>query len=472
MSLAQIIVVLKARLWLIAAIWFALVAVVATLSLVLPKHYSAAVSLVVDAKAADPVTGALLPVQMLPGYLPTQIDIIRSHSVALKVVDRLHLADLTEVREQFHADTGGAGTIRDWLADQLLDKLDARPSRESNVVEVSYSSADPQAAAAIANAFAEAYIRTSLELKVDPARQQAGWFDEQVAELRKALEGAQQRLSQYQSEHKILASDAERLDLENVKLAELSSQLVAAQNAMYAASTRRSQMGNAAQHDKVDEMPDILANPLVQNLKAELVRSEAKLADIGGRYGTNHPLYVGAVAERDSLLRKLTIEMSTAKGSINQAAAIADRQVGALQSAVEQQKARVLELNQQRDKLAILTRDVESARTAYDAVMGRKAHVRLESEINQTDIAVLNPAIPPLRPVFPMLALNLVLAVVLGLLVGAAVALLVELADRRLRLPADLAGELDIAVLAVLQRQPRIRRHKNLPRLAPAAGPA
>jgi uncharacterized protein involved in exopolysaccharide biosynthesis len=275
-----------------------------------------------------------------------------------------------------------------------------------------------------------------------------------VGELRRGLETSQQRLSQYQSEQEIVASAADRIDLENARLAELSSELIAAQSAMYAAGTRQKQMGDAVHRDRVDELPDIVGNQLVQSLKAELTRVEAKLADFGSRYGTNHPQYMSTAAERDSLRSKLEAELTTARGSIDQAAQIANRQVTTLQEAVEQQKARVLELNQQRDTLAVLTRDVESARAAYDAAMQRKAHVRLESEVNETDIAVLNPAVPPLRPAFPLLTLNLMLACVLGALLGVGTALLVELSDRRVRLRADLLELAGIPVLAVLKSSP------------------
>jgi chain length determinant protein EpsF len=451
MSAKQIVVILRARIWLVLCVACCVIGLVAALSVVLPKRYVAAVSLVVDTKAADPLTGALLPLQILPGYLSTQLDIIASHGVAVKVVDRLRLTELPAIGEQYRAETGGRGSIRDWLADRLLAQLDVRPSRESSVIDVAYTSTDPRVAAEMANAFADAYVETTLELKVDPARRQAGWFEEQVAELRRGLESAQRRLSEYQSEQEIVASAADRIDLENVRLAEISSQLIGAQGVAYAALTRQKQMDDAVRRNRVDELPDVLGNALVQSLKAELVRAEAKLADFGSRYGTNHPQYQSAAAERDSLSGKLDAELGTARGSIDQAAEIASRQVAALQEAVEQQKTRVLELNRQRDTLAVLTRDVESARAAYDAALQRKAHVRLESEVNQTDIAVLNPAVPPLEPSFPLLTLNVLLASILGTVLGIASALLVEVADRRVRLRSDLVELAGVPVLAVLK---------------------
>ncbi|MEB0165508.1 chain length determinant protein EpsF, partial [Glaciimonas sp. CA11.2] len=74
----------------------------------------------------------------------TQVDIISSRSVALRVVDDLKLADGAVVRGQFIANADGKGTIRDWLADLLLKKMEVVPSRESSVIDISFKGADPQ----------------------------------------------------------------------------------------------------------------------------------------------------------------------------------------------------------------------------------------------------------------------------------------------------------------------------------------
>ncbi len=442
---------------------FATVAAGLALSFLLPPRYVSTVSLVVDTKGTDPVTGALLPVPLLPTYVATQVDVIASHNVAAKVVDRLKLAQAPAVREQFNLATGGAGSVRDWAADQLLRQIDVRPSRESSVININYASSDPHSAAELANAFADAYIQASLELKVDPARRQSGWFEGQVSELRKALETSQEQLTAYQRVSGILGAEADRLDVENARLAELSSQLVAAQRTMYEAGTREQQMNSAAARKRVDELPDVVGNALVQSLKAEIGRSEAKLAEIGGRYDKNHPQYQSAAAELESLKQKLEIELTTAQGSIVQSAQIARRQVGEIEQALERQKARALELSQERDKLAVLTRDVESARAAYDTALQRHSSVKLESRLDQTDIAVLNPAIAPLEPVFPKIPLNVVLSVVVGLMLGCGLAVLLEMMNRRVRSRDDLAYVAGIPVLAEIARIGSRRRKREEP---------
>jgi polysaccharide biosynthesis transport protein len=452
MKLTQTLSILRARRWLVFGVLMITVAAGLAVSFLLPPRYVATVSLVIDTKSTDPVTGALMPVPLLPTYVATQVDVIASHNVALKVVEKLKLAQLIEVREQFHMATGGAGSVQDWLADQLLRQIDVRPSRESSVIKINYAATNAMSAAQLANAFADAYIQASLELKVDPARRQTGWFEGQVSELRAALEKSQERLSAYQRESGILGAEADRLDVENARLAELSSQLVAAQRTMYEAETRQKQMRSAAGRERVDEMPDVVGNALVQSLKAERIRAEGRLAEIGGRYDKNHPQYQSAAAELESLKSKLAAELDTAKGSVLQSAQIARRQVSEIEQALERQKARVLELSQQRDTLSVLTREMESARSAYDAALQRHTHVRLESRLDQTDIAVLNPAIPPLVPVFPRIPLNVVLSVFIGLALGVGAALLLELMNRRVRSRDDLDYAAEIPVLAEIAR--------------------
>ena len=285
------------------------------ISLILPKTYKASVSLLLNYTAADPVSGAVIPAQLIPGYMATQVDIINSHNVALNVVDTLKLDQQADAVAQFNKANKGEGNVRDWLADVLLKNLDVKPSRESSVINLDYEGADPRFAAALANAFAEAYVQTNLKLKVDPSKQSAEWFNDQVKSLRDDLAKSQTKLSAYQREKGIVSIE-EHFDVENTRLAELSSQLVAAQSQSMDKSSRQQQAFNGK---RLDENPDISNNPLIQNLKVEITRSEAKLADLGQRLSTNHPQYQSAQAELQSLRAKLENELRTASSSLGSA---------------------------------------------------------------------------------------------------------------------------------------------------------
>ncbi len=157
MNFSQFLLILKARFWIILITFLLVVTTTVVVSLLLPKSYTATTSLVLNYKGMDPVTGVVLPAQLMPGYMATQIDIITSRNVAIKVVDQLNFAKSASAQQQFIDDTKGKGDIRTWFADLLLKKLDVKPSRESSVIEISFSGADPEFAAAVANAFADAY---------------------------------------------------------------------------------------------------------------------------------------------------------------------------------------------------------------------------------------------------------------------------------------------------------------------------
>jgi chain length determinant protein EpsF len=443
MNFSQFLLILKAR-WLVAVLALGVtVATTLVVSLILPKNYTANVSLVVDSKAKDPITGTLLPMQLLPGYLATQVDIIKSQNVALKVVDGLKLSENPTIRQQYQESGQTGGDIRHWLSDLLLKKLDVKPSRESSVIQVEFEGADPRFAAIVANAFAQAYVHTNLELKVEPAKQTTAFYDDQIKQLRGTLEKAQAALSDYQQKKGLVASD-ERIDVETARLAELSSQLVAAQAQTYDSASRQSQSQNA--------LAEVEQNPLIQGLKRDLAVGETKLSELAQKVGKNHPQYQRAQAEVESLRAKLDAETKVATRTVGTTAKVAQTREGDIRGALAAQKSRVLALKQSRDEAAVLIRDVENAQRLYDAALQRYGQTRLEAQNSQTDIAILNPAVPPTEASSPKVVLNTILAVFLGSLLGIGLAFLMEMLDRRVRSGEDLTAALDLAVLGEIAK--------------------
>ncbi len=438
MNLIQFLLILKARKALIATSLIVTVLVVGIVSIFMPKVYTATASLVVNVQGGDPVTGVAMPTQLIPGYLATQVDIIRSHNVALKVVDRLKLASATSPSK----DAGPAPMIsRDAQANRLLKDLDVQPSRESSVLYVTYKSRDPQTAARIANAFVQAYTETNLELKTQPARETAAWFDQQLDELRNNLADAQTRLSKYRQSRGIVSLD-DKLDNENARLTELSTQLVAAQAQAFASQSQQSTSSNSS--------ASVVNNQLIQNLKSELARAEAKLGNLAERVGKNYPEYQRVEAEVASLRSQLNKEIGVTRQSLNTSMTAARQQEGALRAALAEQKAKVLKLNAERDGGAVLAREVEGAQKLYDQALQRYGQTRMEGHAGQTEIAVLSSAVVPTTPASPRLGLNMALAVALGTLLGVGLALLREMTDRRVRSAYDLVAVLGAPVLGVL----------------------
>jgi chain length determinant protein EpsF len=448
-NFSQFLQLLRARRRLFWTVFGPIMAAAIAITAILPKAYVGEVQVIVDSKASDPITGLVMPQLLESANLATQIDVITSHNVAVKVVDALHLASEPGLQAQFHDETDGEGSIRDWLADKLSGRLEVKPSRQSNMITIRFLAASPEFASRGANTFADAYIQTSMELTADPARRQSSWFDSQIRVLRSNVETAQRRLSEFQRQEDILAGD-DHLDVETAKLAELTTQLVGAQATMYDAQTRLRQMNQALARNELDELPDILGNPLLQSMKVDLTRLQGTLAQTAQRFDHNHPQYISAAAQVSALQAKLAAELATAKGSINQAAEIAQRRAAELQRAVDAQKARILGLKRRHDSLDVLKHDVDAAQHAYDAAGQRASEVRLQGQLDQSNIAVLNAAIPPLKAARPRWWLNLLIGFVLGMTFALGSVLISELRNRRVRSREDLTRYADLVVLAEL----------------------
>jgi succinoglycan biosynthesis transport protein ExoP len=433
MNARQFLFILLARRKLILGVLVATVLSTLAVNLVQPSTYKATASVLLNYKGVDPLTGVTTPGQLLPGYMATQIDIIGSQHVALRVVDSLKLASSPAAREQFIAAADGRGTIRDWLADLLRRKLDILPSRESSVVDISFSGADPQFAAVVANAFAEEYQRASVGLKTEPMKKTATYFGEQTRQLRDNVETAQSRLSKYQQEKGIVSLDNNRIDIELSRLNDLSAQLVAAQSAVMEATSRQQVASGAT-----GVSPDVANNPLIQNLRISVTAAEGRFADIAQRLARNHPQYQSAQAELERLRSELRTAMTTVAGSVGSNADVLRQRERALRDALAQQHTRVLGLNRTRDELGVLIKDLDSAQRAFDAASARAFQTRIEAQSEQSDIAILNPAVAPIAPSSPRILLNTLAACIIGTVLGVTAALAREFQHRPVRSSDDL----------------------------------
>jgi polysaccharide biosynthesis transport protein len=425
MSFGQCLAILKAR-WKAALLVFLLTVLTSiAVSLLLPKQYTATASVVVDFKP-DPVTAMIYSGMAPPGLIGTQVEVLQSERVARRVIRNLKLADSPQVRDQWRQATAGVGSIETWLLYNFQKRLDVKPSREASVITVSYKAADPNFAAGVANAYVQAYLETSLALRVDPAKQYSAFFDSRAKEARETLEKAQAKVSAFQKAKGIIATD-ERLDIETARLSELSE-----------ASSRQAQARSAS----ADKMAEVLNNPLIGTLKADLSRADARLQELNSRLGTDHPQVQEAKANIASLRSRIDAETQRVTAGVGVSDSIARQRGSDVRKALEAQRAQVLRMK--------AVRDVESAQRTFDAVVSRFNQSTLESQTTQSNVSLLTAAEPPLEHSSPKLFLNTVVAVVLGALLAVGGVLLLEFMNRRVRSAQDISFTLGLPLLGML----------------------
>ncbi len=302
MNPLQILRILRAHYLVMIIVFFVVIAVGVTVSLLMPKRYTTTTTLVIDVKSPDPVLGQFLPLGQ--GFVATQSEIIRSDRVAQRVVRILRLDENPTLKRQWEEETrksGGfmewvsgildspilepeakpAGNLNVWVAELLQKGLQVTPAAGgSTIINISFHAGDPKFAALVANTFAQVYIDTNIELRVDPARQASRWFGEQGKSARESLEKAQKALSEFQQQKGIVIRD-DQVDIEMSKLRDLSTQLTIMQN----------QTGDALskQRSGASTLPEVMQSGVVQTLRSSIAQREAKLQETAANLGRNHP---------------------------------------------------------------------------------------------------------------------------------------------------------------------------------------
>jgi chain length determinant protein EpsF len=439
MSITQYLRILWARRWVVLALFVLVAGGGIVHTLMQPKRYVAEVSMLVEMRQ-DPILGVVAPGLAQPAFMATQIEMIKSDRVAGHVAKILGVDKSESAIQAWRRDTDGKVPIETYFGGLLLNGLTVEPARGSNFINISYAAADPKFAAAAANAFSRAYLDVAVEMRVEPAKQYASWFDAQSKVLRSDLEQAQARLSKYQQEKGITD---ERLEQEQARLNNLIGQLTAAQAERADATSRLGVSGG-------DGSPDVQQSPSVQAIRSQIATTQNRITEISTVVGSNHPQRLALESQLAEQRQQLAAEIRRVAGSTAATSRASTRKLAELQTMVEEQKTRVLGLRSSRDDIQVLVRDVENAQRAYENARSKLSQLSLESQTNQHDVRVMSSATEPIAPSRKEMIKRLIMSLAAGAVVGLGVAFGLELLDRRVRGPEDMMAVEGVPVLGVL----------------------
>ena len=492
MSLQQYIEIFRARVQVIIIIFVVAVAIAGIVTYVTPKMYMATTSLNFEIKGDNPFAEAL-GVSVLSGntYVATQIDIIKSLNVAQKVVDSLRQNERNHLIASLEAENTIIDKLRDsilapirslfkndsnrvlegktssemhdsdalqidspysWVALSIGHNLKAKPMFSSRIVEISYASTNPQIAALMADKFAEAYIVANLQMIIDPAQKTKVWFDEQLKSLRENLQNAQSRLTAYQQKEGIVATD-ERIDTENKRLQELSSQLVSAQQETRNAVTEQQQLIEVlASSSSLLTFPKVFADPVIQRIKSDIRAFEGTLVEISSRLGENHPKYKRVQQELKAARGRLDVEVKVITEGIYNDAELAKERTRDLAKVLEKQKQFVLDLKYEYGRIAVLAREVESEQATYNTALDQLNETSMRSMIDQTNVSIVDPASVPGTHSSPRVMIDLGVGGLFGLLLGIGITIFREMLNRKVHSKEDLIVEVGVPFLGQLKK--------------------
>jgi chain length determinant protein EpsF len=449
MNPQQIIKALLRRWWLIALSTVIVGSIAAVITLRQPKVYSSHTSLLLDVKS-DPLVATFMPAIASPAFMATQAHIIKSDRVAQSVISRLGLTKNADAVARWRQATSGKVPLDIFYSSLLEQGLSVEPASGTSVLNISFTAADPKFAAVVANAYAQAYIDFSVDLRVEPAKQYATWFDQRQKELRSELEAAKARFAEAQKNKGVVMTGDQSSD-ETARLQALIGQLAAAMAEKTDAVSRAKNSGQ-------ETSPDVAQSGAVQGLRSQLATLEARFTELGNKFGTNHPEYRQLDLQIAAVRKQLDAEMRRVSGVTATVNAVSSQKIADLQTQIEAQKQRVIAARAGGGELDFLSKDVETAQRAYDAVAQRRAQLALESQSEQAGARILSRAVEPLAPSKPNVRANIMAGIGMGGLLGAAIILLLEFLDRRIRDPLDLQQVDGIPLLMVLDTPPSPRK--------------
>lgn len=442
--------ILKARRVLIASVVgifvvFALLAV-----LLLTNKYAAKVSLLIEFPGDDPVTGQQYPSNLADSYQATQVGLLTSFKVLLGVVDELNLTDNAEARETFESDAPDGAMFDEWLAQRMGEDLSIQADQTSRLLVVEYADKDAQQSAAIANAVVRQYMSTSSQLNADPARSRQARYSTFLEGLRSEVDTAQTRLTQVQQRLQVISTDNAG-NIETQRLEDLGLKLNQAESDNQAAQAKIAQIRDLQRAGQpVTAQADILDSNYVQELKGRLLALQSERADVSGVLGSQHPKMRSLGAEIATVSARLRDEIDAYVESNRGKAQTTAEQQAALEKTFEQERASVMDQQQKRAEVARYQRELASAERVYDAALNNYNQVLGGTEMSRENISVISWANPPRQPEGLSSKVKLLLALLFGIVVGCALALLLEFFDRRIRGLEDISREMNLRVLGDL----------------------
>ena len=475
------------RKWTVIAFFAIIVITVAIHTFTATPVYEASTRLIIDKENPNVVSIQEVMAINASGtdYYQTQYKIIESRTVAREVIRHLNLEKSEEffprpkddfisnlkrsIRETLsfwkdsvksllrieHKKT--STTLAEYepdspLVSAFIGRITVNPIRNSRLVDVNFQAKDPVLATKAVNTLADAFIGQNLETKLRAVQDAVKWLHSRIEDERKRVEKAEQALLGYKEKHSIITDFSS--DVENItaqKLAQLNTQVVDAESKRVEAETRYTQaMALTGTPDMLDSIPEVLNNELIRQIKSMEVELYKRMSELSKKYGQKHPQMVAIESELNTLQKRKTQEVNRVISSLKNEYRVALAKENSLKAALAKQKKESLELNQKAIEYGVLRREAESARQMYELLFKRFKETSLTEDMKTGNIRIVDRAEVPKYPVKPKKKLNILLAIIVGLVTGVGLAFFFEYLDNTIKIPED------------------VKQHLNIPYLGPA----
>ena len=336
------------------------------------------------------------------------------------------------------------------LIEDIREKIDIENVRDTRLLRINIEDADPALARDMANELAAAYIDYNISNRMESSRDTLAWMTNQLYEMKKKLEDAEQEFLAYKQREKLFSMQGKEKVIDQ-KIAEFNDAYLA---------TRNKRLELDAKLEKLDQYLDgsgdighvrsILNNPLIESLYSQLIEAEVELARLGKVYRHKHPKVLQAESKIEDTRKKIQEQLKKEKENLRVERSVLLSREKVLEGTVADFEQDALETNRKALTYNILQRNMDTNRELYDILLAKIKEANVEGNQDASNIRVAEKASIPMDPVKPKKKLNLLLSVIVGLMVGVGLAFLIEYMDRSLHTEDDVQKYLGLPVLAVV----------------------
>ncbi|MCU1262511.1 MAG: transport protein [Bryobacterales bacterium] len=391
-------------------------------------------------------------------FLATQIRLVESDSVIRPVVQRLRLKDTEkEYAKELKESSQGADSED---APKTLKRLAVVRPHDTYLLLISYRSADPRLAAEVANGIANSYLDHTYKIRFDSSAGLSRFMERQLEELKAKMERSAASLAQFQKEFSVI-DPQQKTSILSSRLLQLNTEYTNAQGDR----VRKETGFNSMKSGSIEAALISTQGESLKRLTEQSNEAQQRFEEVKLHYAANHPEYKKAAAQVEELRRQL----NETKNSIGQRIEIEYRQAAQreemLKAAVAQTKAEFDTLNAHSFDYESLKQEAEADRKLYDELVRKIKEAGINASFQSSSVRIADLARPAIKPVFPSIRLNLLLAFLCSTLLGVMAAIVSDVMDTTIRDPEQVRRTLQTDVVGTL---PAMKSWRG--RLAPLIG--
>ncbi len=397
-------------------------------------------------------------------FYQTQYGLLRARSLSERVAAQLRLVDDPKFYESFslsssdpafqivngHYLAAGHPTRLRTAGALLLKNVSIDPTRLSRLVDIRFTSPDPVMSARVANAWAENFIQTNLERKIQATSYGRNLLQRQLGQFKEKLDQSQRQLVAYASAQRIINLPAQSSG-DGKSTAERSivaDDLAALNNALSQATADRIQSeARYQQAGKAGASTEALRNIAINSLRQRRAELAAEYQKLMVQFEPGYPAAKAIQTQIDQLDRSIAREEGRVSGSLQSDFREAQEREQALQNKVDQLKDSYLDLRRRSIQYNIYQQEVDTNRALYDGLLQRFKEIGVAGGVGVNNVAVVDAADVPQRPSSPRLLINLAVSILAGLGLGALAALALEQIDEAIADPGEVERRLGLPLL-------------------------